>query len=557
MASCMILCLVCLVLSFSSIYGQQNEEDIACKREHGACTQHVYENIRLAALRRSDCQRFCQCVHASTELDGSVTYMWVQQTCPPTTLFDDSLPAPVCNHAENVQCHGEEYEDCRSEHGACTQFMYENVRLVAQTSSGCKKFCQCAHASTELDGSVTYQWIEHTCPAQTLFDSNIRVCNFADRVQCDGNPGQNELTTTPRTWVQETTQIVTDEASNECFEEYGYCTTDQYENVRLVALRSSSCKNFCQCAYASTELDGSVTYKWVKKTCPSNTLFDESLPTPVCNHDYEVQCPVEESEDCTTEHGTCTKYMYENVRLVPKSSSGCEKFCQCAHASTEQDGSVTYKWVEHDCPEGLLFDKDSRVCNYAENVECSGDQERERRILEILRQLVSPQDDDDDDDCFQEYGTCTQYQYENVRLLALRSSGCKNFCQCAHASTQLDGSVTYKWVKQTCPDATLFDQDLDTPVCNHEAEVQCPSVIADEDGCWREHGTCTQDEYENKRLTALRSSGCQKFCQCSFASTEQDGSVTYYWAEQTCPADTLFDDSLPTPVCNWAYNVQC
>jgi hypothetical protein len=69
--------------------------------------------------------------------------------------------------------------------------------------------------------------------------------------------------------------------------------------------------------------------------------------------------------------GTCTKYTYENVRLVPKRSSGCEKFCQCAHASTEIDGSVTYKWVEHDCPAGLLFDENIKVCNYPGNVECA------------------------------------------------------------------------------------------------------------------------------------------------------------------------------------------
>lgn len=70
--------------------------------------------------------------------------------------------------------------------------------------------------------------------------------------------------------------------------------------------------------------------------------------------------------------GTCTNYMYEYVRLVPKRSSGCEKFCQCAHASTELDGSVIYKWVEHDCPEGLLFDENLKVCNYPGNVKCSG-----------------------------------------------------------------------------------------------------------------------------------------------------------------------------------------
>ncbi|XP_060570114.1 uncharacterized protein LOC132728494 isoform X3 [Ruditapes philippinarum] len=558
MARYILLCLFPLILYFQITFGQWAGESAACRTEHGACTKHVYENIRLTALRSSGCQKFCQCVHASTELDGSVTYMWVEQQCPPTTLFDDSLPAPVCNHAANVQCTGTYDEDCSCEHGACTQFIYENVRLVAQTSTGCKKFCQCAHASTQLDGSVTYHWVEHTCPAGTLFDSKLRVCNHADNVQCTGSGHDNSGLNGSPTSQPSGGQVPIVSGDNECFEEYGSCTKHQYENVRLVALKSSGCKSFCHCAYASTEIDGSVTYKWVKKTCPANTLFDEIIS--VCNHDYDVQCQKEESEDCKSEHGACFQFVYENVRLVAKTNSGCKKFCQCAHASTQLDGSVTYHWVEHTCPAGTLFDKKIRVCNHADNVQCTGSgQDNSGSNGSPTSQLSGGQVPivSGYNECFEEYGSCTKHQYENVRLVALKSSGCKNFCQCAYASTEIDGSVTYKWVKKTCPANTLFDESLSTPVCNHDYYVQCQSVGDKKDGCLNELGTCTKSEYEVKRLAALRSSGCKKFCQCAHASTELNGSVTYYWEEHTCPKNTLFDESLPTPVCNWAYNVQC
>jgi hypothetical protein len=56
------------------------------------------------ALPNSGCEKFCQCAHASTQPNGSVTYYWVVQSCPPGTLFDESLPTPVCNHANQVSC---------------------------------------------------------------------------------------------------------------------------------------------------------------------------------------------------------------------------------------------------------------------------------------------------------------------------------------------------------------------------------------------------------------------------------------------------------------------
>ncbi|XP_053400560.1 sushi, von Willebrand factor type A, EGF and pentraxin domain-containing protein 1-like [Mercenaria mercenaria] len=82
--------------------GQLNYD--RCTEEHGVCTQHIYENIRLLALKSSKCRSFCHCAHAGTLIDGSVTYKWVERNCPQGTLFDDNLPSPVCNHPYMVWC---------------------------------------------------------------------------------------------------------------------------------------------------------------------------------------------------------------------------------------------------------------------------------------------------------------------------------------------------------------------------------------------------------------------------------------------------------------------
>lgn len=355
----------------------QDYWNLECRKEHGVCDKDQYENLRLIALRSTGCRRFCQCAHASTEIDGSVTYYWVAQICPAGTLFDDSLPAPVCNHEDSVQCPVGDQPDgdaCTREHGTCNQYEYENIRLVALLSSDCEKFCQCAHASTELDGSVTYKWVEKTCPSGTLFDESLPspVCNHAYQVTCGASSRPGSSSGPVYTGNNgSTSKPVSNDA---CRREHGTCTQEEYENVRLVPLVSSGCEKFCQCAHASTLPDGSVTYYWVEHSCPAGTLFDASLPAPVCNFAHLVTCiggsPAPDDDACEAEHGSCSNYEYSDVRLVALKSSRCEQFCQCAHASTELDGSVTRYWVKQTCPAGTLFDNRIRVCNWGRLVQC-------------------------------------------------------------------------------------------------------------------------------------------------------------------------------------------
>ncbi|XP_060578444.1 sushi, von Willebrand factor type A, EGF and pentraxin domain-containing protein 1-like [Ruditapes philippinarum] len=82
--------------------GQSNKD--RCTEEHGVCTRHIYENVRLLALKSSKCKSFCQCIHGGTSAGGIITYKWAEHQCPPGTLFDDNLISRVCNHQFMVNC---------------------------------------------------------------------------------------------------------------------------------------------------------------------------------------------------------------------------------------------------------------------------------------------------------------------------------------------------------------------------------------------------------------------------------------------------------------------
>ena len=67
--------------------------------------------------------------------------------------------------------------------------------------------------------------------------------------------------------------------------------------------------------------------------------------------------------------------------------------------------------------------------------------------------------------------------------------------------------------------------------------------------------SCSPYEYNYLRYKVKSGTDCSKFCQCAPLRTNIDGSVDYYWQEQSCPATTQFDES--TGVCNHEVNVQC
>ncbi|XP_060599647.1 very low-density lipoprotein receptor-like isoform X2 [Ruditapes philippinarum] len=81
---------------------EQPEETDRCFQELGECDSSVYSKSNLVALRSTDCDSYCQCVHNGTNADGSVSYKWLKRPCPPGTKFDQNIN--TCNHASSVTC---------------------------------------------------------------------------------------------------------------------------------------------------------------------------------------------------------------------------------------------------------------------------------------------------------------------------------------------------------------------------------------------------------------------------------------------------------------------
>jgi len=69
--------------------------------------------------------------------------------------------------------------------------------------------------------------------------------------------------------------------------------------------------------------------------------------------------------------------------------------------------------------------------------------------------------------------TCNKNEYENVRYALVQDSDCRAFCQCEHATTNLDGSVEYKWTKMDCPPGTQWNAVYGPGTCDHEINVNC------------------------------------------------------------------------------------
>lgn len=100
------------------------------------------------------------------------------------------------------------------------------------------KFYRCANG-------IRY---EQSCPAGTLFDNNLKVCNWADKVSCISESGS-----------------------------IGYSTDSCTDAIDLTQV-PGKCDSFYRCA-------NGIRYE---QSCPAGTYFDNSLK--VCNWPNKVTC---------------------------------------------------------------------------------------------------------------------------------------------------------------------------------------------------------------------------------------------------------------------------
>ena len=119
--------------------------------------------------------------------------------------------------------------------------------------NSCTQYVQCVYTSTVYAYKVAF-----TCPSGTLFDSNLRVCNWANQVTCSSSP------------IPAPTASPTQSPA-------GFtCARDGMFSI-------NSCTQYAQCVYTNTVYAYKVVY-----TCPRGTLFDNTLL--VCNWASNVAC---------------------------------------------------------------------------------------------------------------------------------------------------------------------------------------------------------------------------------------------------------------------------
>jgi len=118
----------------------------------------------------NSCQKYIHC-------NNGVVYGAGEIECPPGTLFDNNLQ--FCNHEAQVQCAP---ESCNSIAPTPTPPEREEMccspgETAYRPYDSCNKYYHC------VSGTVT--GAEISCPAGTLFNANLNVCDWAATVTCN------------------------------------------------------------------------------------------------------------------------------------------------------------------------------------------------------------------------------------------------------------------------------------------------------------------------------------------------------------------------------------
>ena len=166
------------------------------------------------------------------------------------------------------------------------------------------------------------------------------------------------------------------------------------------------CSAFYQCANG---------HRYEDQYCPNGLLFNE----------LTSQCDWSKNVDC----GECTDGVHPH-------ETDCTAYYQCSHG---------HRYPDQFCADGLLFDKDLLVCNWAENVECN------------FQSTTDPSTTDTT-----AAGNVTGAGMTFCEDGIYRGTACNEFYQCWNGM---------QFPTQHCPEGLLFNTELLT--CDWAENVEC------------------------------------------------------------------------------------
>ncbi|XP_022245745.1 uncharacterized protein LOC106462710 isoform X2 [Limulus polyphemus] len=294
-----------------------------------------------------NCNQFLHCDHGNPHLG----------TCEDGLLFDRKLF--VCNFENNVDCDVKEIKpepedketDVKDKNEENTVLKAKCLRARGQFPhpTDCEKFYNC------WDDVV----LEQRCPGELMFDQNDWICKEPKKVDC----GERK-----RPIISKPEQQDHDEENQKTKEKSktreNMILKDKCPQARGQFSHPTDCEKFYDC------WDDVV----LKRCCPGGLLFDQS--DRICKEPEKVDCgerkrPIINKVE-QQDHANKTKELEVKDKTVEKKvkcpqlrgqfphSTACEKFYDC------WDEVV----LERDCPLGLLFDQDNRICNEPEKVDC-------------------------------------------------------------------------------------------------------------------------------------------------------------------------------------------
>ncbi|XP_045206189.2 uncharacterized protein LOC123558374 [Mercenaria mercenaria] len=248
---------------------------------------------------------------------------------------DDEEPEPEPESEPEPEGEGPEpVADCETEHGSCTRKVKNEGKMFALKISDCHQYCKCVRKAGK------FKWQTKDCQTEKMFDDKSQSCN--DKGSCQGQANVGG-----------------------CNDEHGPCIQSNLNT--LMALRSSDCRKYCQCA-----VNRKGKYKWVRHKCPKGSLFDDSLPDPACSDKKEhVIChDVHESACAKEAHAICNEKRFKSELTFILPDTGCRKYCKCEADGVRPNGAALYDWKEKSCPIGKLFDESKGKCKLERRVTC-------------------------------------------------------------------------------------------------------------------------------------------------------------------------------------------
>ncbi len=195
-----------------------------------------------------------------------------------------------------------------------------------------------------------------SCPAQTLFDETLQICNWMGSVTCTSSPTTSPPTSSP-------TQRVTSSPTSSPMRQ----PTSSPVSTPIPPTSSPTCPQgytglrpaeLCHKYYHC--VNGVFTGPLYE--CSSGTLFD--IAYQICNWDYLVTC--EEKPTYPTPSPTNPLFS------CPPTYTGLRAAEQCTHYYHCVNGQVTPQTDPLlPCAAGTLFDETIQNCNWANQVNCT------------------------------------------------------------------------------------------------------------------------------------------------------------------------------------------